>query len=131
MSNIDWAPTLLSIAGVKPPAEMQGVSLLPVLKQNKNIPWKNQVYYHYYEFPQPHHVQPHFGVRTETYKLICFYGEKTNWELFDLTKDPHELNNLYGQKGYDKITKDLKDKLEQLIKQYNDEEALKIMKDAG
>lgn len=129
VSNVDWAPTILSIAGVKPPAEMQGISILPVL-HNKNVPWKNQVYYHYYEFPKPHHVQPHFGVRTETNKLICFYGEKTNWELYDLKKDPHELNNLYGQKGYDKITKDLKEKLVQLIIHYKDDEALKILKDA-
>ncbi len=128
-SNIDWAPTILSIAGVKPPADMQGVSLLPVIKSNgKNIPWKNQVYYHYYEYPHPHHVLPHFGIRTETHKLICFYGDKISWELFDLKKDPHELNNLYGVKEYEKTTKELKEKLNQLIKQYNDEEALQIFK---
>ena len=126
--NIDWAPTILSIAGVTPPADMQGVSLLPLFKNNgKNIPWKNQAYYHYYEYPQPHHVQPHFGVRTEAYKLVCFYGDKISWELFDLKNDPRELNNLYGVKGHEKITKELRAKLEQLIKQYQDDEAQKIM----
>jgi len=130
--NIDWAPTILDIAGVKVPAEMQGVSLLPVIKSNgKNIPWTNQVYYHYYEFPKPHHVQPHFGVRTENYKLICFYGDKINWELFDLKKDQHELNNLYGTKGYEKITGDLKNQLRTLVKQYKDDEALQILQKAG
>jgi len=113
---------------VKPPADMQGVSLLPLLNNNgKSIPWKNQSYYHYYEYPQPHHVQPHFGVRTETHKLICFYGDKISWELFDLKKDPHELNNLYGVKGYEKITKELRESLNQLIKQYHDDQALQIL----
>ncbi len=127
--NIDWAPTILSIAGVKPPADMQGVSLLPLLGKNGNtIPWKNQVYYHYYEFPRPHHVQPHFGVRTESYKLICFYGDKMiNWELYDMKKDPHELTNLYGEKEFAKTTINMKQKLEELVKQYRDDEAYQVL----
>jgi len=127
--NIDWAPTILSIGGVKPPPDMQGVSLVPLFTNNiKSRPWKNQVYYHYYEYPQPHHVLPHFGVRTETHKLICFYGDKISWELFDLKSDPHELNNLYGLKGKEKLTAELKRKLVQLVNQYHDEEALKVLR---
>lgn len=126
-SNIDWAPTILSIAGAKVPQDMQGVSLLPILNSNgKNVPWRNQVYYHYYEYPQPHHVPPHFGIRTEKYKLICFYGEKKAWELFDIQKDPHELNNVYDKKENSKTIDELKKELHNLIKQYHDKEALEI-----
>ncbi|MEJ7767966.1 MAG: sulfatase/phosphatase domain-containing protein, partial [Chitinophagaceae bacterium] len=126
--NIDWAPTILSIAGVTPPADMQGVSLLPLFQNNaKKAAWKNQVYYHYYEYPQPHHVLPHFGIRTETHKLICFYGDKVSWELFDIANDPHELNNLYGQAGKNQVTVELKSKLGKLVEQYHDEEARRII----
>jgi arylsulfatase A-like enzyme len=125
MLNIDWAPTFLDMAGVKPPAEMQGESYLPLLK-GENIPWRKAVYYHYYEFPQPHHVSPHFGVRTARYKLIRFYGEHDAWELFDLKTDPHELHNIYTEKN----SADLKNTLHQLILQYDDKEALKIFERA-
>jgi arylsulfatase A-like enzyme len=129
--NIDWAPTILSIAGAKVPEDMQGVSLLPLFSNNgKSTAWRNEAYYHYYEYPRPHRVAPHFGVRTERYKLICFYGEKKAWELFDLQKDPRELNNLYGNKENAKTTGELKDRLLRLIKQYRDDEALQIFEKA-
>jgi arylsulfatase A-like enzyme len=125
MLNIDWAPTFLDMAGVKAPADMQGVSYLPLLK-GKSVKWRKAVYYHYYEFPQPHHVSPHFGVRTERYKLIRFYGTPADsWELFDLKTDPHELHNIYDKNQ--KIAADLKVTLRQLIIQYDDKEALKIL----
>jgi arylsulfatase A-like enzyme len=126
MLNIDWAPTFLDMAGVKAPAEMQGVSYLPLLK-GEHVAWRKAVYYHYYEFPQPHHVSPHFGVRTAQYKLIRFYGEKDAWELFDLKTDVHELHNIYGKKGMEKITADLKNTLQELIQEYDDKDALKVM----
>lgn len=126
--NIDWAPTILSIAGVKPPSAMQGVSLLPVMaSHHKNVPWKNQVYYHYYEFPKPHKVQPHFGVRTENYKLICFYGDKIYWELYDLKKDPNELNNIYDKNQASAMVKEIRQKLEGLVKKYEDKEAMQML----
>ncbi len=130
-SNIDWAPTILSIAGATVPKEMQGVSLVPLFndERRKNIPWVNQLYYHYYEYPKPHRVSPHFGIRTEKYKLICFYGEKKTWELFDIQKDPHELNNLYG-KTDGKVISQLKESLQKLMKKYNDGEALQIFEKA-
>jgi arylsulfatase A-like enzyme len=127
--NIDFAPTLLQAAGVKPPDDMQGKSFLPLFKKNKNKDdWRKGMYYHYYEFPEPHHVSPHFGIRTQRYKLIRFYDPADFWELFDLWKDPKEMKNIYGVKGNGKITMDLKKQLQNLIKQYKDDEALEIMK---
>ncbi|HEY8917414.1 MAG TPA: sulfatase [Chitinophaga sp.] len=126
MVNIDWAPTILDMAGVPAPAEMQGASFLPLLKgDTKN--WRKAAYYHYYEFPQPHHVYPHFGIRTEKYTLVRFYDQTNTWELYDLQKDPQEMHNLYGQAAYKQVTADLKQQLRQLIREYKDGEALKIM----
>ena len=70
--NVDFAPTLLELAGVPVPADMQGKSLVPLLKGEKNLEWRSSVYYHYYEYPDAHRVRPHYGVRTERYKLIHY-----------------------------------------------------------
>ncbi|GLU51378.1 sulfatase family protein [Dyadobacter frigoris] len=126
--NIDWAPSILDIAGVKIPANMQGMSILPILKQDaKPDNWRSETYYHYYEYPSPHKVQPHFGTRTSRYKLIRFYGPTDFWELFDLQKDPDELTNVFENKNYKQIVKDMKIKLKRLINQYQDDEALSIL----
>ncbi len=127
MLNIDWAPTLLDIAGVKAPAEMQGESFLPLLKHGYKGTWRNAAYYHYYEYPQPHHVCPHFGIGTQRYKLIRFYSALDSWELFDLKNDPHELHNLYSDPAYAKTADTLKKQLLELAKHYKDEEAVKIL----
>ena len=128
MLNIDWAPTFLNMADVKVPDDIQGTSFLPLLKENpKKVTWRKEAYYHYYEFPEPHHVYPHFGIRTEQYTLVRFYGASNSWELYDLQKDPREVNNLYGQKSYEKLTATLKNNLKKLMIQYKDTEALKIL----
>ncbi|WP_217605655.1 sulfatase [Chitinophaga sp. GbtcB8] len=126
MVNIDWAPAILDMAGVPAPAEMQGTSFLPLLKGDTTN-WRKAAYYHYYEFPQPHHVYPHFGIRTEKYTLVRFYDQTNTWELYDLQKDPQEMFNLYGQAAYKQLTATLKQQLRQLIQEYKDGEALKIM----
>lgn len=127
VANIDWAPTMLDLAGVKAPAEVQGASFLPLLKKGaQKTDWRDAVYYHYYEFPEPHHVYPHFGLRTDRYKLVRFYGGIDNWEFYDLKEDPDELNNLYGD-GTGEVITSLKDKLRKLIEQYQDDEAKALM----
>jgi arylsulfatase A-like enzyme len=118
--NLDFAETFLEAAGAPIPADMQGRSLVPVLAGKTPNDWRKSVYYHYYEFPQPHHVQPHYGVRTKRYKLIHFY-KYNEWELFDLEKDPHEMQSLYEDQGYRGIVEELKDELARLRQQYKDD----------
>jgi arylsulfatase A-like enzyme len=127
--NIDFAPTLLQAAGVAVPKDMQGRSFLPLFKKGNTVAWRKSMYYHYYEYPAPHRVAPHFGIRTAYYKLIRFYGPARYWELYDLRRDPHEMENIYAAKGNEKLVADLKKQLEDLIKQYSDEEAMALMKD--
>jgi len=123
--NLDIAPTLLEAAGVQVPKDMQGTSFLPLLKggQKKG---RGSMYYHYYENGE-HAVSPHFGIRTKQYKLIRFYKRVDGWELYDLEKDPSEMNNLYGKKGFEKITVVLKNELLGLARQYEDIEAEKML----
>lgn len=119
--NLDFAPTFLDYAGVKIPDDIQGVSLRPVLEGKAPADWRKSIYYHYYEFPQPHHVHPHYGVRTLKHKLIYFYTLK-EWELYDLEKDPHELKSVYNDPAYASVRAELTAELERLRKQYKDNE---------
>lgn len=120
VQNIDYAPTFLDIAGAPVPADMHGVSLLPLLRGEHPRDWRNALYYHYYEYPAEHSVKRHYGVFDGRWKLIHFYRDIDCWELYDLQTDPHELHNLYGQKGMDSQTKRLRRELKRLQQQYND-----------
>ena len=102
VQNIDYAPTFLDLAGAPIPDDIQGVSLLPLLRGEKPADWRKSLYYHFYEYPAEHMVKRHYGVRTERYKLIHFYNDIDEWELYDLQEDPTEMHNLYGQPGYRK-----------------------------
>ena len=115
VSNLDFAETFLDAAGVPVPAEMQGRSLVPLLKGQTPADWRKSFYYHYYEFPGPHRVRPHYGVVTDRYKLVHFYEPAVDyWELFDLEKDPQELTSVYGQPEYAKTQKELEAELTRL-----------------
>jgi arylsulfatase A-like enzyme len=126
VSNIDWAPTLLDMTKTTIPGDIQGKSFAPLL-MGKDTPWRKAAYYHYYEFPEPHHVYPHFGVRTDQYTLVHFYGGLDTWELYDLKKDPQQVTNLFGKPGYEKITTELKAQLKALMIEYKDDEALQLL----
>ena len=133
VQNIDYAPTFLELAGAPIPEDIQGVSLVPLLKGEQPADWRKSLYYHFYEFPAEHMVKRHYGVRTDRYKLIHFYNDIDEWELYDLKEDPTEMHNLYGQPGYEKITEDLKAELVKLQTQYKDpiEQKLQQAKEAA
>jgi arylsulfatase A-like enzyme len=117
VSNLDFGETFLDAAGLKVPDDMQGRSLKPILEGNTPADWRKAFYYHYYEFPKPHHVRPHYGIVTDRYKLIRFYKPDVDyWELFDREKDPLELKSFYGDPEYAKVTADLMTQLTQLRK---------------
>ena len=129
VQNIDYAPTFLELAGAPVPADIQGVSLLPLLEGKHPKDWRKSLYYHYYEYPAEHSVRRHYGVRTaDGWKLIHFYpsaGEHPKqqvdqWEMYDLNADPHEMHNIYGQPAYAKQQKRLQKELVKLQKQYDD-----------
>ena len=117
--NLDIAPTLLDFAGIKIPSDMQGESMKPLLVSGKAKNWRKEVYYHYYE--RSFGLTAHYGLRTERYKLIHFYDPIDSWELYDLEKDPHEINNLYSDPAYANTIKDLREKLKQQQQKYKDD----------
>ena len=118
VSNIDFAPTLLEMAEVKIPEEVQGRSFFPNLKKETPEDWRQSMYYHYYEYPYYHRVQPHYGIRNQRYKLIHFYYDIDVWEFYDLQKDPSEMNNLINSKEHATLINRLKKDLYQLKKYY-------------
>lgn len=119
VQNLDFAPTLLDYAGVETPIDMQGQSFRS-LANGKDTSWRDAIYYTYYEYPSIHMVKRHYGIRTDRYKLIHFYHDINEWELYDLQNDPDEMNNIYEDPRYNKVKDQMHLKLEQLRKQYND-----------
>ncbi len=124
VSNIDLAETFLEIAGVEVPSDMQGRSMVPVLKGKTPSNWRKEHYYHYYEYPGPHMVKRHYGMSTERYKLIHYYYDIDEWELYDRKADPLELKNVYEEPSYKSVRKKLHKRLEKLMDQFGDSEEL-------
>ncbi len=125
--NIDYAPTFLDYAGVSVPNDMQGKSLRKILEGKHPLDWRTAVYYHYFEYPAEHGVKRHYGIRTSRYKLIHFYYDIDAWELYDLQKDPDELNNVYNNPEYQSVIKDLIIQLQKLREQYGDTDEKKFL----
>jgi arylsulfatase A-like enzyme len=126
--NIDYGPTLLDIAGIATHKDMQGKSFLPILENKTEKPFRDAVYYHYFEFPYWHHVQPHYGIRTDKYKLIHYYYNMDEWELFDLEKDPNEIHNIIKNKEHKNLIVSLKVRLKELQKEYKMDLSLEEMR---
>lgn len=146
INNTDYAPTIISLAGGEIPKQMQGKSIVPLLKGEQPDDWRKATYYRYWLHLEHHDIPGHFGVRTKEYKLIFFYGRHwdlervglksrawlkddetlkigptpVSWELYDLTKDPTEVNNVYGKPEYAEIVKELKKELKKQREQYNE-----------
>ncbi|MEZ5940402.1 MAG: sulfatase [Planctomycetaceae bacterium] len=119
VSNVDFAETFLDLAGQEVPADMQGMSLVPLFRGESPDNWRKSHYYQYYEFlnnqKTAHMVRRHYGVRNERYKLIHFYNVD-EWELYDLEADPREMRNIYTEQQYADIIKEMKAEIASLQK---------------
>jgi len=108
VSLLDVAQTICEVAGVPAGANMQGRSLVPLFKGESPADWRQAFYYHYYEYPSPHHVRPHEGVVTDRYKLVKYYGTGADYmELFDTLTDPKEMKSVYNDPAYADAQKQL------------------------
>jgi arylsulfatase A-like enzyme len=133
ITNVDFAATLLDYAGIRIPRDMQGRSLRPLFRGKTPANWRKSMYYRYWMHGAHFDVAAHFGVRTERYKLIYYYGQPLHargtkggptppeWELFDLQKDPNEMNNVYGEPAYSEVVQELKDELRKLRRKLGDD----------
>jgi arylsulfatase A-like enzyme len=126
VQNLDLAPTFLDYAGVEASTDLQGVSFRDLVSE-KTTSWRDAIYYTYYEYPSVHMVKRHYGVRTERYKLMHFYYDIDEWELYDLEEDPSEMNNRYDDPQYADIQQKLHQKLEELRVYYGDSDSLDQM----
>jgi arylsulfatase A-like enzyme len=122
VQNIDFAETFLDIAGAEIPSDMQGRSLVPLLKGSTPGDWRQSLYYHYYEYPAVHSVRRHEGVADKRFKLIRFYGKDVpngeEWEFYDLKNDPSEMKSQFRNPEYATQVADLQKELNRLREQY-------------
>ncbi len=121
VQNIDFAPTMMDVAGADVPEWIQGISLKPLITGKQKTLNRKYLYYHYYEYPIDHYVIPHLGIRGDKYKLIYFYTFN-EWEMYDLSIDPAEQKNLIHSPLYQKIILQLKAELLKLRDLYDDHE---------
>ena len=119
VQNLDYASTFLEMAGAKIPSDLQGKSLVPLLKGEGDGDFREAIYYHYYEYPSVHMVPRQYGIRTDRYKLIHYY-QFDEWEMYDLQQDPDELTNIY-ETASPELVSTMKQRLEDLREHYDDD----------
>ena len=124
VQNLDYAQTFLEAAMIESPSDMQGESLIPLLKGNNSEWTRESVYYHYYEYPSVHMVKRHYGIVNKDFKLVHFYYDVDEWELYDRKNDPNEMKNVYNDPNYKEIVKELTIELYELRKKYKDSKEL-------
>ncbi len=119
IQNLDFAPTFLDYAGVEIPADFQGESFRQIVSGEKSE-WRDAIYYTYYEYPSVHMVKRHYGVRTDRYKLMHFYYDIDEWEMYDLEKDPQEMKNIYDDPEYAQVKELMHERLVEMQEKYGD-----------
>ena len=130
VENVDFPSLMLDFAGIPRPSSMQGRSFKAICETGREpADWKKAAYYRYW-MHMAHHDNPgEMAIRTKTHKLIYFYGadyEGKNqtppgWELYDLGRDPSELNNVYDDPAYAQVREELKGQLARLRKEVGDD----------
>ncbi len=125
--NIDFMPTMIDFAGLEAPREAQGKSIRKICLGESPDNWRDAIYYHYSAYPAWHMVDKHYGIRTDRYKLFHFYGYSDEWEFFDLKEDPEEMNNLISSREHQPLITELKKKLYEEMKRYEDEKPVPKM----
>jgi len=120
VQNLDFAQTFLDIAGISGDYGMQGESIVPLLKGDTGAWTRDAVYYHYYEYPGAHMVKRHYGIVSMEYKLVHFYYDVDEWELYDRKNDPMELHNVYDDPAYAEVREQMHEKLNELRIKYRD-----------
>ncbi len=124
VQNLDFAQTFLEAAQIQVPNDLQGKSMMPLLMNEKGNWNRDAVYYHYYEYPSFHMVKRHYAIITKDYKLMHFYYDVDEWELYDRVNDPSEMQNVYDDPAYSSIRKDLQNRLSDLRFKYGDSKEL-------
>ena len=132
--NVDFAPTFLDLAGLRIPSYMQGRSLMPLLKGSEPENWPQIAYHRYWMHRDPdHNAYAHYGIRTQSYKLIYWYnegydlpgtnqgGQDREWELFDCKEDPLELFNVFSDPNYQEVVAMMKTALQRKMIEIGDE----------
>ena len=119
VQNLDFAPTFLDYCGIEIPKDMQGISFRELVA-GKTGEWRDAVYYTYYEYPSVHMVKRHYGVATDRYKLMHFYYDIDEWEMYDLQTDPHEMMNIYDNPDYADVQSKMHERLAELRTHYGD-----------
>ena len=124
VQNLDFAQTFLEAAMIDVPDDMQGESLIPLLKGDSSEWTRDAVYYHYYEYPSVHMAKRHYGIVNKEFKLVHFYYDVDEWELYDRLNDPNEINNVYNNPEYSDIVNKLTRELKEIRIKYKDSEEL-------